>query len=275
MEWHDAPLLALKFAMPEFAFDIVLLLIFAALLAGFMDSIAGGGGLITIPALLIAGFSPVEALGTNKLQGLFGSGSATIAFAAKGHVDLRSQLPSALFAFIGSVLGAALATVLPGQLLQAAMPFLLIAIALYFVLKPDLDDVDRASRITPFMFAIIIPPLIGFYDGVFGPGTGSFFMLGFVALAGYGVLKATAHTKLLNFASNCGGFIAFAIAGAVAWKIGLLMGVAQFVGARIGAYVAMRAGARIIKPLLISVSLILAVRLLLDETSPLRSWIGF
>ncbi|GAB5505214.1 MAG: TSUP family transporter [Rhizobiaceae bacterium] len=275
MEWHDAPLLALKFAMPEFAFDIVLLLIFAALLAGFMDSIAGGGGLITIPVLLIAGFSPVEALGTNKLQGLFGSGSATIAFAAKGHVDLRSQLPSALFAFIGSVLGATLATVLPGKILQAAMPFLLIAIALYFVLKPDLDDVDRASRITPFMFGLIIPPLIGIYDGVFGPGTGSFFMLAFVALAGYGVLKATAHTKLLNFASNCGGFIAFAIAGAVVWKIGLLMGVAQFVGARIGAYVAMRAGARIIKPLLISVSLILAVRLLLGETNLLRSWIGF
>ena len=260
--------------VPEFGFDLILLLIFAALVAGFMDSIAGGGGLIVIPALLIAGFSPVEALGTNKLQGLFGSGSATIAFAAKGHVDLKSQLPSALLAFAGAVLGAALATILPGDVLRGVMPFLLVAIALYFIFKPNLDDVDRASRITPFALGVVVPPLIGFYDGVFGPGAGSFFMLAFVALAGYGVLKATAHTKLLNFASNCGGFIAFAIAGVVVWKIGLLMGLAQFVGARFGAYLAMRTGARIIKPLLITVSLVLAARLLLDENNPLRAFIG-
>lgn len=260
--------------MQEFGFDLILLLVLVAFVAGFMDSIAGGGGLIVIPVLLIAGFSPVEALGTNKLQGLFGSGSATIAFAAKGHVDLKRQLPWALLAFAGAVLGAALATVLPGDWLSAVMPFLLVAIAVYFVLKPNLDDVDRVSRITPLMFGLIIPPLIGFYDGVFGPGTGSFFMLAFVALAGYGVLKATAHTKLLNFASNCGGFIAFAIAGVVVWKIGLLMGVAQFFGARLGAYLAMRVGARIIKPLLITVSLILAARLLFEELNSLREFIG-
>lgn len=260
--------------MQEFGFDLILILVLVAFLAGFMDSIAGGGGLIVIPVLLIAGFSPVEALGTNKLQGLFGSGSATIAFAAKGHVDLKRQLPWALLAFVGAVLGAALATVLPGDWLAAVMPFLLVAIAVYFLMKPNLDDVDRASRITPFMFGLTVPPLIGFYDGVFGPGAGSFFMLAFVALAGYGVLKATAHTKLLNFASNCGGFIAFAIAGVVVWKIGLLMGVAQFFGARLGAYLAMRVGARVIKPLLISVSLILAVRLLFGELNSLREFIG-
>ena len=260
--------------MPEFGFDLVLLLIFVALLAGFMDSIAGGGGLIVIPALLIVGFSPVEALGTNKLQGLFGSGSATIAFASRGHVDLKSQLPWALLAFVAAALGAALATILPGDWLGALMPFLLAAIAVYFLINPNLDDVDRASRITPLMFGLTVPSLIGFYDGIFGPGTGSFFMLAFVALAGYGVLKATAHTKLLNFASNCGGFVAFAVAGVVVWKIGLLMGVAQFVGARLGAYVAMRVGARIIKPLLIAVSIILAARLFIEEFSSLREFIG-
>lgn len=267
---HPNPLIL----MQEFGFDLILILVLVAFLAGFMDSIAGGGGLIVIPVLLIAGFSPVEALGTNKVQGLFGSGSATIAFAAKGHVDLKRQLPWALLAFVGAVLGAALATVLPGDWLAAVMPFLLVAIAVYFLMKPNLDDVDRASRITPFMFGLTVPPLIGFYDGVFGPGAGSFFMLAFVALAGYGVLKATAHTKLLNFASNCGGFIAFAIAGVVVWKIGLLMGVAQFFGARLGAYLAMRVGARVIKPLLISVSLILAVRLLFGELNSLREFIG-
>jgi len=260
--------------MAEFSIEIIFFLAAAAFLAGFMDAIAGGGGLVTVPALLIAGFSPVEALGTNKLQGLFGSGSATLAYAAKGHVDLRSQLPSALLSFLGAVLGALLATMLPGEWLRAALPVLLIAIALYFAFKPNMDDLDRARRMTPFLFGLTVVPLIGFYDGLFGPGTGSFFMLAFVALAGHGLLKATAHTKLLNFASNLGGFAAFALAGVVAWKIGLMMGAAQFLGARIGAALAMRKGARLIKPLLIIVCLALAVRLLLDETNPLRLAIG-
>lgn len=260
--------------MPELGLDFVLFLMLAAFLAGFMDSIAGGGGLIAIPTLLIAGFSPVESLGTNKLQSLFGSGSATIAYAAGGHVDLKTQIGSAALSFAGAVIGAFVATVLPGDLLRAALPLLLVTIALYFLFKPKPDDLDRARHITPFAFGVSIPPLIGFYDGVFGPGAGSFFMLAFVTLAGYGVLKATAHTKLLNFASNCGGFLAFALAGVVVWKIGLMMGVAQFVGARLGAKLAMRNGARIIKPLLVVVCLALAVRLLMDETHPLRHFWG-
>ncbi|TGR71748.1 hypothetical protein EN866_40095, partial [Mesorhizobium sp. M2D.F.Ca.ET.223.01.1.1] len=112
--------------------------------------------------------------------------------------------------------------------------------------------------------------LVGFYDGVFGPGAGSFYMLAFVTLAGYGVLKATAHTKLLNFASNIGGFVVFAAVGVIDWKIGLMMGVAQFVGARIGASLAIRIGARLIKPLLVVVCLALAAKLLADPANPLR-----
>lgn len=248
----------------DLALEIILLLAAAAFLAGFVDSIAGGGGLITVPVLLLAGFSPVEALGTNKLQGLFGTASATISYASKGHVDLRKQAPWALLAFVGSIAGAALATVLPGELLRAALPVMLVAIALYFAFKPNMDDVDRAERIGPFLFGMTIPPLLGFYDGLFGPGTGSFLMLAFVGLAGYGVLKATAHTKLLNFASNAGGFAFFAAAGVVSWKIGLMMGVCQFLGARLGAALAMKKGARLIKPLLVVTCVALAVRLLMD-----------
>lgn len=246
----------------ELAPEIVLLLVGAAFLAGFIDSIAGGGGLITVPALMLAGFTPVEALGTNKLQGLFGSGSATLAYASKGHVDLRRQMPSALLSLIGGAAGAALATILPGEWLRMALPPMLIAIALYFAFKPNMDDIDRAERITPFVFGLTVVPLIGFYDGVFGPGTGSFFMLSFVALAGYGVLKATAHTKLLNFASNIGGFALFAAVGVVHWQLGLVMGVAQFIGARIGAGLAMKKGAGLIKPLLVITCVALAIRLL-------------
>lgn len=251
-----------------------LLLLAAAFLAGFIDSIAGGGGLVTIPALLLAGFSPVESLGTNKLQSLFGSASATIAYAAKGHVDVSRQGRWALLSFLGAALGAALAIVVPGELLSAVLPLLLIAIALYFALKPNMGDVDRAERMTPALFGITLVPLIGFYDGIFGPGTGSFFMIAFVALAGYGVLKATAHTKFLNFASNLGAFCVFALVGVVSWKIGLAMGVAQFAGARIGAALAMRNGAKVIKPLLVIVCVLLAVRLLMDPGHPVRVWMA-
>jgi uncharacterized membrane protein YfcA len=260
--------------MFDLATETVLLLAAAAFVAGFIDSIAGGGGLVTVPALLLAGMSPVQALATNKLQGLFGAASATISYAQKGHVDLRRQLPAAALACLGGVLGAALATVLPGEWLRAVMPFLLIAIAIFFAFKPNMDDMDRAERMTPFLFGLTAVPLIGFYDGVFGPGTGSFYMLAFVTLAGYGVLKATAHTKLLNFASNLGGFLFFAFAGAIVWKIGLLMGACQFIGARIGAVLAMRNGAKLIKPLLVLVCVAMAIRLLSAADSPVRAWFG-
>lgn len=262
------------YQMIDLTAQTIAMLAFAAFAAGFVDSIAGGGGLITIPALLLAGFSPVEALGTNKLQGMFGSGSATIHYASKGHVDLRRQLPSALLALAGGAIGALLATIVPGDLLRAALPLVLIAIALYFALKPNMNDVDRAERLSPFLFGVTVVPAIGFYDGVFGPGAGSFYMLAFVTLAGYGVLKATAHTKLLNFASNIGGFIIFAAVGVISWKIGLMMGVAQFLGARVGASLAMRIGAKLIKPLLVIVCVALAVKLLADPANPLRVMIG-
>lgn len=235
----------------------------AAFAAGFIDSIAGGGGLITVPVLLLAGLSPVEALGTNKLQGVFGAGSATWSYARAGLVDLRTQLPAAILSLTGSVAGAALATILPGDWLDVALPAMLVVIALYFAFKPDMNDVDRARRLSPFLFGLIIVPAIGFYDGIFGPGAGSFFMLAFVTLAGYGVLKATAHTKLLNFASNTGGLLLFFAAGAVVWQLGLMMGAAQFLGARLGARLAMKSGARLIKPLLVLTCVTLAIKLLL------------
>lgn len=268
----DASKIRRKFFMADLTLELMLFLAAAAFIAGFIDSIAGGGGLITVPALLLAGFTPVESLGTNKLQGLFGTGSAALAYASKGHVDLKKQFPSAVLSFVGAVVGAGLATLLPGDVLRAILPPMLVAIALYFAFKPNMDDVDRAERMTPFLFGLAVVPLIGFYDGIFGPGTGSFFMLAFVALAGYGVLKATAHTKLLNFASNLGGFAAFALAGAVWWKIGLMMGVCQFLGARLGAALAMKTGARLIKPLLVITCVALAIRLLMDDTNPLRVW---
>ncbi|MEL6201009.1 MAG: TSUP family transporter [Pseudomonadota bacterium] len=247
--------------MLEDATSLIVILAMAAFLAGFIDSIAGGGGLITVPALILAGLTPVEALGTNKLQGLFGTASAALNYSRKGHVDLKKQWPAALIAGGASIIGAGVATIVPADWFRAVLPFLLVAIALFFWFKPGLDDTEKAGRLAPMIFLLTLVPLIGFYDGLFGPGTGSFFMIGFVTLAGYGVLKATAHTKLLNFASNLGGFVLFAWVGAVAWKVGLIMGVAQIAGARLGSSLAMKNGARLIKPLLVVTCLALALRL--------------
>ena len=248
----------------EVAADILVLLMLAAFVAGFIDSIAGGGGLITVPALMIAGVPPVAALATNKVQGLFGAGMAAITYARAGHVDLRRQLVPALISFTGAVLGAVCATYLPVELIKLGLPILLIAVALFFALKPGLDDVDKVQRMSPVFFMATVVPVIGFYDGILGPGTGAFFMLGFVAMAGYGILKATAHTKLLNFASNVGGMVAFAVVAKPLWVTGLAMGAAQMAGAYVGSKLAMRVGARVIKPVLVVSASAMALKLIYD-----------
>ncbi|MCJ1898811.1 MULTISPECIES: TSUP family transporter [Paracoccus] len=247
--------------MFELSLDLVLLLAGAAFAAGFVDAIAGGGGLITVPALMLAGLPPAQALATNKVQGVFGAATAAISYARSGLVDLRGQSGAAAVAFAAGLCGALLVSWIPAQALRYGLPVVLIGIAAFFALRPGLDDTDRMRRITPATFTASVVPLVAFYDGLVGPGTGSFFMLGFVMLAGYGILKATAHTKLLNFASNLGGLVAFAAVGKPLWLVGAVMAVAQIAGALLGARLAMRIGARVIKPLLVATSTLLALRL--------------
>ena len=246
----------------EFGIDILLLLLGAAFAAGFVDAIAGGGGLITVPALMLAGVPPVQALATNKVQAVFGAATAAISYARRGLVDPRKQWKQAAMAGLGGAVGAALVSYLPTDALRMVLPAILIGIALFFALKPGLDDLDRTQRIRPAIFGLTVVPLIGFYDGLVGPGAGAFYMIGFVTLAGYGVLKATAHTKLLNLLSNTGGLLAFALVAKPLWLLGLAMGVAQIAGAALGARMAARVGARLIKPLLVATSSILALRLI-------------
>lgn len=248
--------------MFEVSLDLALLLIATAFAAGFMDSIAGGGGLITLPVLLLAGATPLEALSTNKVQGAFGAATAAISYARAGHVNLRRQIGAAGLAFGAGLVGALLVSAIPTQTLRLVLPVVLIGIAAFFAFKPGLDDTDRIERIRPAAFTAFVVPLIGFYDGLIGPGAGAFYMIGFVLLAGYGVLKATAHTKLLNFASNIGGLAAFAVVGAPWWITGLAMGLAQIAGATVGSRLAMKKGARLIKPLLVITSTALALRLI-------------
>ena len=249
--------------MADLSVQVILILIAAGFLAGFVDSIAGGGGLITVPALLLAGIPPVDALATNKVQGSFGSGTAAFTYARAGLINPRTQwLPALLTAALAG-LGALTASYLPTEVIRKALPVILIGIALFFAFKPGLDDSDRTARMPPMAFMLFVAPLIGFYDGIAGPGTGSFLMLGFVLLAGYGMLKATAATKLLNFASNVGSLAVFALVSSPLWLIGILMGAAQMAGAIVGSKLAIRNGARVIRPLLVVTSLGLALKLLL------------
>lgn len=248
--------------MFEVTAELVALLILAAFVAGFVDAIAGGGGLITVPALLLAGANPVEALATNKLQGSFGSGTAMISYARAGHVRLQDQAGMALVSLLAGAGGAMVAHLIPADVLRVIMPVVLVAVAVFFAIKPGLTDQDRVQRMGARVFTFTAVPLIAAYDGFFGPGTGSFFMLGFILLAGYGVLKATAHTKLLNFASNLGSLAVFVFSGATWWAVGLAMAVAQTAGAVLGARLAMQVGARLIKPLLVTTSTLMAARLL-------------
>jgi uncharacterized protein len=242
--------------------DVMLFLALAAFVAGFVDSIAGGGGLVALPSLLLAGLDPVAALATNKLQGTFGTASATYTFWRKGKLDPRAHLREMVTIFIGACLGVIAVAYAPTQLLNAIMPVLLIVIAIYFALSPRLSDATSNPRLDPKYFVFGFAPVIGFYDGIFGPGTGSFFMLALVALFGCGIVDATGRTKLFNLTSNSASLLMFAFGGKIFWTIGLVMGLAQIAGAQLGSRLAIRNGAAIIRPLLVVVCVAMALRLL-------------
>lgn len=246
----------------ELEFSVLLLLMCAALIAGFIDSIAGGGGLITLPALLATGMPPALALGTNKLQSCFGSFTATLYFWRQGLVQISNMWPHIVCTFIGSALGTLLVQHIDPTLLSRLLPFLLIGFSIYFLVSPRISNEDSEQRLSPLIFAFVIGTSIGFYDGFFGPGTGSFFAIAFVALAGFGLAKATAHTKLLNFTSNLASLLFFALGGHVLWSAGLAMAVGQYLGARLGSRMVVSHGVKLIRPLLVGVSLLISLRLL-------------
>jgi uncharacterized protein len=254
---------------------ILALLALVGFVAGFIDAIAGGGGLLALPSLLLAGLDPVAALATNKLQGSFGTASATYAFWKQGRLRPQDHIFEIVMVFAGAALGVAAVAYAPTAFLAAAMPVLLILIAAYFLLSPKLDSGQARPRLAIKLFSFGFAPVLGFYDGIFGPGTGSFFMVALVALFGFGIVEATARTKLLNFTSNIASLLVFAMGGKVIWSVGLTMGVAQFLGAQLGANLAVRNGAAIIKPLLVLACCVMAIRLLLDPANPLRSLLNY
>lgn len=253
--------------------EVILILMGVAVVAGFIDAIAGGGGLITLPALLLSGLTPVQALATNKLQSSAGSFSATMAFFRKGLINWKHSKWVFFASLAGGMIGALLATRLPAQFLQIVVPILLICVAIYFILTPSLDGKEKRAKISRTLFLLTFVPLIGFYDGIFGPGTGSFFMVAFVLMLGSTLVDAIAETKLANFASNIGSLLVFALTGEIQVLVGILMAVGAFIGAQMGARFAVKYGGKVIRPLLIVMSIAMAVKLLLEPSNPISQWV--
>lgn len=240
-------------------------LFLTGLCAGFVDSIAGGGGLITLPVLLNAGLAPEIALGTNKLQATFGSGSATWHFARAGLVDPKECKLGILFTALGALLGTLLVLKLDPAILRRLIPFLLLAIALWALLQPKLGVEAARSRMNLRTFHFVFGLGLGFYDGFLGPGTGTFWAMAYMTLAGFNMAKATAQTKVMNFTSNVISLMLFARTHQILYSAGLVMGLGQMLGARLGSRMVIKKGARFIRPVFIAVALALTGRLLYDS----------
>lgn len=241
---------------------ILLLLFVAAFMAGLIDAIAGGGGLITVPALLAIGLPPQVALGTNKLQSCFGSGSAMLHFVSSGTVKLADCLFGILWTAVGATAGVLAIQLLDAALLKHVVPWLLLAMAIYTVFSPKVGKEDIHARLTPAVFYPLFGLSIGFYDGFFGPGTGAFWAMAFVLCLGCSLVKATAYTKVMNFTSNIVALVIFAANGQVHLVEGLVMGVAQFFGAKLGARLVTVKGVRFIRPVFITMILLITAKIL-------------
>lgn len=245
--------------------EIVGLLVAVAVCAGFIDAIAGGGGLLTLPALVTAGLPPVAAIATNKLQGTFGVAAASFAFWRAGHIELARLWPAVIAVAAGAALGALAVQGIDPDWLRRLVPIVLLLVAAYFAFAPRLgESVRRRFRLGPLAFALGVAGPIGAYDGFLGPGAGSLYLMGLVALFGADLVRGVAATKLLNLTSNAVALVLFAVAGHVDYGVGLAMAAGQIVGARVGARTAMTRGAVLIRPLVILVSTAIAGSLLLQ-----------
>jgi uncharacterized membrane protein YfcA len=235
------------------------------LIAGLIDSIAGGGGLITIPVLLGIGLPPQFALGTNKLQSSFGSGSAMAHFARAGTVRKGESFGGAVFTALGAGLGAYAVQQLAPGFLKGMIPYLLLAIVCYTILTPRLGFDDIHPRMPVSLFYPLFGLLLGFYDGFFGPGTGSFWVVALMLGLGYNMTRATGYTKVMNFTSNIVALILFIAGGHVCYAAGFTMGAGQALGARVGSCLVLVRGTAFIRPIFITMVLAVTAKLLYDN----------
>jgi uncharacterized membrane protein YfcA len=244
----------------------LLLLIVAALVAGMVDAIAGGGGLIALPALLAAGLPPHLALGTNKLAGTFGTLSASRAYVRKGLFKPRLWRTAAAATFLGAVAGTMAVWLVAAAFLAKLIPVLVVAVAIYVLLhgKPMLPS-DAAEPRPGRHSSALVGLSLGFYDGFAGPGAGAFWTTAGLWLFKLDLVRASGVARFMNLVSNAVSLATFSLLGLVDWSIGLAMGVSLMVGAHIGAHSAIRFGARFIRPVFVTIVLALAAKLIWQE----------
>ena len=245
--------------LPPWAYP---LLFAAGFSAGLVDSIAGGGGIISLPVLLNLGLPPQLALGTNKFQSSFGSVAASWQYARRGLVALRDCRVGILFTLAGASLGALSVQHVASPVLGKVIPLLLALIVAYLIFQPQIGLHDGPPRIGATAFFAVFGFGLGFYDGFFGPGVGSFWAIAFVLLRGHNLTRATAHTKVMNATSNLVSLAMFAGAGLVHLGAGVVMAAGQVIGARLGAGLVVRRGSRFVRPAFLVMATLTIARLL-------------
>lgn len=249
----------------NFSILIYPLLFLTGIAAGFVDSIAGGGGLITLPVLLGIGMPPHLALGTNKFQSSFGSFTASYYYVTKGGINLREAKPGIIYTFIGAAAGALSVLLVSGKILNYIIPFFLLGIIIYSFLTPKLGEFDKHPKFSHRNFYFIFGLLLGFYDGFFGPGAGSFWAIAFVAGLGFNLAKSTGYTKVMNFTSNIASIFLFILGGKVIFLAGITMATGQIIGSKIGAGLAIKRGAKFIRPIFITIVILTTLKLIYDR----------
>lgn len=238
------------------------LLFLTGFAAGLVDAIAGGGGIIALPVLLSLGLPVPVALGTNKFQASFGSFTAAWHYARRGLVDLRACRAGILATLAGALLGAWVVRSIDAQILGKVIPWLLAVIVIHVIFRPQVGDADRPPRMGTGRFALLFGLGLGFYDGFFGPGVGSFWTIAYVLVLGYNFSKATGYAKVMNCASNLAALAFFAAAGQVHLAAGVIMAVGQVTGAQLGAGLVVKRGARFVRPVFLTMALLTIARLL-------------
>ncbi|MCY0895730.1 MAG: TSUP family transporter [Alicyclobacillaceae bacterium] len=233
--------------------DSILLLF--GFVAAFIDSSVGGGGLISLPTLLLLGLPPTIALGTNKLGGTMSAVTSFTNYARTGHVHFRLIRWLVPFGFVGAILGATVVRHISPDFLRPIVVIMLVVVAAYSIVRRRLGTVNTyiEGRKATFMGACVASALLGFYDGFFGPGTGSFLILSFLLL-GFDYIQASGNAKSVNLASNIGALLTFVIAGDVAYADGFILGAGMMIGAFTGSQVAIRHGVKYIRPIFICIT---------------------
>ena len=247
------------------SWEVVTLLFLAGLSAGFIDAIAGGGGLISVPALLWAGLTPQMALGTNKMQSSWGTLMAVRKYAKAGLVSWQQVRLAVLVTFVFACLGTWTVTQVSNDVLKFIVPWMLIGAAGYVLISPRLSRHGAHARLGVAAFSLLGGTVLGFYDGFFGPGTGAFWTIACLSLFGLELTRATAFTKVVNLTSNLASLLVFIITARVNYQIAAAMIAGQLIGGRLGAGMAIRHGAPFIRIIFIIVVFAMVTKLLWDQ----------